>query len=139
MTSAFLIQNELMPGKVFDASRMASRQASSNPFGDCAMTSIFRTIAIGLSSQCILPASNTSVRKRVLRRLVSSQMSRIEETPARGGGIHLRDYGSARPLPFDRHHGLVPRVAQPAPQPPFQVENFVGRLQPKTARQEARP
>ena len=52
-TSAFLIQNELMPRKVFDASRMASRQASSNPFGDCAMTSIFRTIAIGLSSHCI--------------------------------------------------------------------------------------
>src|SRR3954447_2098145 len=48
MTSAFLIQNELMPRKVFDASRIASRQASSNPFGDCAMTSIFRTIDIGL-------------------------------------------------------------------------------------------
>src|SRR3954470_12083516 len=42
-----------MPRKVFNASRMASRQASSNPFGDCAMTSIFRTIAIGLSSHCI--------------------------------------------------------------------------------------
>src|SRR3954447_25738191 len=34
MTSAFLIQNELMPRKVFDASRMASRQASSNPARD---------------------------------------------------------------------------------------------------------
>src|SRR3954471_10666293 len=71
MTSAFLIQNELMPRRVFDASRMASLQASSNPFGDCAMTSIFRTIDIGLSSHCILPAPNTSVRKRTLRHLVS--------------------------------------------------------------------
>src|SRR5215213_4817396 len=53
MTSAFLIQNELMPRNVLDASRMASRQASSNPFGDCAMTSTFRTIDIGLSSHCI--------------------------------------------------------------------------------------
>src|SRR5215213_6660315 len=86
MTSAFLIQNELMPRKVFDASRMASRQASSNPFGDCAMTSIFRTIAIGLSSHSILPEPNTSVRKRALLRLVSHRMRRLEGTPARRGG-----------------------------------------------------
>src|SRR3954470_8411712 len=29
--------------------------------------------------------------------------------------------------------GLPPRVAQPAPQPPFQVENLVDRLQPKSS------
>src|SRR3954451_19108739 len=58
---------------------MASRQASSNPFGDCAMTSIFRTIAIDLSSQCILLAPNTSVRKRALPRLVSRRRSRMRE------------------------------------------------------------
>src|SRR5215210_7524087 len=131
MTSAFLIQNELMPRKVFDASRMASRQASSNPFGDCAMTSIFRTIDIGLSSHCILPALNTSVRKRALRRLVSR---RIEGKPARGGARpeRITRLGSARRPPIDRHHGLIPGVAQPTSQPPFQVENLVGRLQPKS-------
>ena len=37
-------------------------------------------------------------------------------------------YGSACRLPFDRHDGLILRVAQPTPQPPFQVEDFVGRL-----------
>jgi hypothetical protein len=41
-----LIQNELMPRRVLAASLIASRQASSKPFGDCAMTSILRTIEV---------------------------------------------------------------------------------------------
>src|SRR4051794_40261726 len=46
MHSAFFIQNELMPRSVCDASLIACRQASSNPLGDCAITSMLRTIDI---------------------------------------------------------------------------------------------
>src|SRR4051794_33571449 len=46
MHSAFFIQNELMPRRVCDASLIACRQASSNPLGDCAITSMLRTIDI---------------------------------------------------------------------------------------------
>ena len=90
--------------KVFEASRMASRQASSNPFGDCAMTSIFRTIAIGLSSHCFLPAPNTSVRKRLLRRLVSRRMRIGKRTPAQRA---TRTVKAADALPWPAR--LLPR------------------------------
>src|SRR5437588_12768525 len=46
MHSAFFVQNELMPRSVCDASLIACRQASSNPLGDCAITSMLRTIDI---------------------------------------------------------------------------------------------
>src|SRR5205823_15003411 len=61
MHSAFLIQKELMPRRVLAASLIASRQASSKLFGDCAITSILRTIDIALSSRGKRPPTRTAV------------------------------------------------------------------------------
>src|SRR4051812_34896828 len=122
-----------MPRKVFDASRMASRQASSNPFGDCAMTSILRTIDIGLSSHTLYFCPRQTRASGNAPCVVWFRLRRrIEKTLARGGGGAYR-LRSARRLPIDRHHSLPPGIAQPALQPPFQIENLVGWLQPKPA------
>src|SRR4051812_575206 len=105
MHSAFLIQKELMPRRVLAASLIASRQASSKLVGDCAITSILRTIDMWtlLPEEKRLPTCTAVVR----------QLSRCAVMAPRSSQRQRPDLVAALIPRSTRHADLGPKPLRP--------------------------